>query len=361
MGPTVDAVRSATPGADLDPDRDAGPRRRPGRPGPGIRTTLTVALATLGAAAIGLGDLVGLDRVLPFTVFVALRPPLAVLGVVVAPGALAVRTVRAVRARRRGRTAPRRWWPVGGPVLVVALVMLVLVAPRATAGAAPPTGGTPLRLLEFNVYEGRADPAALAAVIVRERPDLVVLPEAGPAFLARLAPRVPGYRGWSTAPPGAADVRGIVILASPRAGDVTPRRLDEPTRYPWAEVTGGVLGRVRLVAVHLVSPVPRWVGFWPGELEDLRTWCAGPAPALVVGDLNASADHSPFRAGTAGCSDAAAERGVGLVPTWRSGWPPGVGPAIDHVLMRDGPQAASVEVLDLPGSDHRALLVTLRL
>ena len=102
------------------------------------------------------------------------------------------------------------------------------------------------------------------------------------------------------------------------------------------------------------------------ELEMLQRWCAAPGPAMVVGDLNASADHSAFRAGTAGCTDAGSATGGSLVGTWNTAVPRWLGTQIDHVLTRtapdgSGPRPRSLDVLDLPGSDHRALLVRLTL
>ena len=65
-------------------------------------------------------------------------------------------------------------------------------------------------------------------------------------------------------------------------------------------------------------------------------------------------------------SDAATATGSSLVPTWRSSFPRWFGAQIDHVLTRPGahgagPEARSVEVVPVPGSDHRALLTRLRL
>jgi len=54
--------------------------------------------------------------------------------------------------------------------------------------------------------------------------------------------------------------------------------------------------------------------------------------------------------------DAAAERGRGLVATWRSDLPRWFGLQIDHVFTTGGIQLTSLQVLDIPGSDHRALL-----
>lgn len=315
---------------------------------------MLLALATLLAVVVLLPDRFGLDRVLPFAVFAALRPDLAA-GI----GGLAL-VLLVVR---------RRWWPVLVPALVVAVVAGAIVVPRAVPGPTPPPGGTELTVLELNAFEGHADAPTIAALARARGADLVVLPESGEGMRARLAALLPGYRTWTNVPPWAADVRGIVVAASPRAGDVTARRLDGDTRYPWAEVTGGILGRTRLLAVHLVSVVPSWISYWPDELGLLRQWCApggDPTPAMVVGDLNATPDNSAFRSGTAGCTDATTATGNSLVPTWRSSFPRWFGAQIDHVLTRPGadgagPQARSTEVIAVPGSDHRALLTRLRL
>jgi endonuclease/exonuclease/phosphatase (EEP) superfamily protein YafD len=82
----------------------------------------------------------------------------------------------------------------------------------------------------------------------------------------------------------------------------------------------------------------------------------------VAGDFNATLDHSALRAGTSGCGDAAAQRGAGLLPTWGPG-PTSrrVGPQIDHVFATDGITAETFDVHDVAGSDHRAILTTLRL
>src|ERR1700712_4285401 len=94
--------------------RDTGPRR--GR----VRTGVVLAISTVLAVVVLLPDRVGRDRGLPFAVFAALRPDLAVgIGVL----ALVLLLLR------------RRWWPVLVPALVVAVVAGAAV--RAPPGAAP--------------------------------------------------------------------------------------------------------------------------------------------------------------------------------------------------------------------------------
>lgn len=338
--------------------RDPNPSLRRRRAGRRAAVTVAAALTVVSAVLVLLPDLLGLDRHLPFAVFAALRPALTAVAAVLVVALLARRLWR--RSFRDAGAAA-----LAGVAVVVA-VAAGFVVPRAVPDAPPPAGGTPLTVLEMNVFEGKADVAALADVVRRERPDLVVLPEAGERFRGRIAALLPSYRSWTNVPARAADVRGITVLSSPRAGDVTARTIsDAPgsptdTRYPWAEVTGGILGPVRLGAVHVVSIVPGWIAYWPGELAQMQRWCAA-GPALVVGDLNATPDHSAFRAGTRGCEDAATARGASLTGTWFAGVPRVLGAQIDHVLTVGGPQAREVRILDVPGSDHRALLAHLTL
>jgi len=150
----------------------------------------------------------------------------------------------------------RRWWPVALVLGAVAGVALGAVLPRAVAGPAP-LAGPELTVLSFNVFDGRADVAALAAEINQSRPDLVVLPEVGQRFQRRLAP-LPGglrYHPLVTAAEEP-DGSGIVVLTSARLGQVTATPLDLDTEFRWMRLTGEGLGDVEVVAVHTASPVP---------------------------------------------------------------------------------------------------------
>lgn len=123
------------------------------------------------------------------------------------------------------------------------------------------------------------------------------------------------------------------------------------------QVTGGALGAVRVVAVHVAAPIPGLMQGWISEFGMLQQWCApGRGSNIVIGDVNATLDHSPLRSGITGCTDAAADRGQGLVATWPSTWPRWFGVQIDHVFTAGGLRPKSLRVLDIPGSDHRALL-----
>ena len=145
-------------------------------------------------------------------------------------------------------------------------------------------------------------------------------------------------------------------------GDVTVQ-VDRSTNFPSVELTGGELGALRFVAFHSVAPTPGETADWGRDLATLDRWCANRqiGPAIVAGDFNATLDHSVFRDAITGCADAAERTGEGLVGTWPSRFPRFVGPQIDHVLVTRGITPETLSVVDLPGSDHRAVVTRLRL
>lgn len=310
------------------------------------------ALVTLLSAVVALPDLLfGLDRRSPFAQLVSFRPWILVAGLL-----WLVVLLVATRFRRGA-------WPFAAGALVVLLVGAAVVLPRTVADPLP-TGGTPLTVLAFNTFEGAADVGAVADLVRTARPDVVALAEAGDAYRSRLGPLVEplGYRLHTSTPPGRPDVTGVTALVAGGLGDVQVRFGRETSSFPYVEVTGGALGRLRFAAFHSVAPVPRSVSDWRSDLTLLRQWCAGPTPAVVAGDLNATLDHSELRSGMAGCADAADQRGAGLVPTWGpSARTRPFGPQIDHVLSTAGIAAETFDVQDVPGSDHRAVLTRLRL
>ncbi len=301
-------------------------------------------------AVAAVPDLLGLDRLSPFAQLVPFRPWIlvAVLGLLV--------LLLVVLWFRRGA------WPFVAGVLAVLLAGTAMVLPRTIADPLP-TAGAPLTVLAFNTYEGSADPAQLAELIAATRPDVVSLSESGQAYRSRIAPLVEplGYRLHTSTPPGRDDVAGVTAVVSEELGDVQVQYGAEAP-FPYVVVTGGGLGPLRFVAFHSVAPVPGSVPQWLTDLARLEQWCGGPEPVVVAGDFNATLDHSALRSSMAGCRDAAAQRGAGLVPTW--GPTPrtrAIGPQIDHVIATEGIAPETFSVHDIAGSDHRAVVTRLRL
>jgi endonuclease/exonuclease/phosphatase (EEP) superfamily protein YafD len=235
---------------------------------------------------------------------------------------------------------------------------------RHRARPDPPGVGTrELTVLGANVWLGRADPAALAAVIADRRPDVVVLPEAGDPFRKRLLDGLEGYRAWSCAPhraaveaSGAPDGPCLTVLAATRLGEVDVAVAATDTRSGWVVVSGDGLGAVRVVGVHPAVLLPASTPDWQRELALLRPWLADPArPTVVLGDLNATLEHGPLQRAL-GRARPVTRR---VSATWPAWWRRAFGVVIDHVLLSGPIGVRAVEVVDVPGSDHRAVLARL--
>jgi endonuclease/exonuclease/phosphatase (EEP) superfamily protein YafD len=307
--------------------------------------------AVVGVALLTLPDLLRIDRITPFAQVVSFRPYVLV-GV-----AALVLVLVGLSWRSRRLILPA---VALSAVLAVGVAMTV---PRTQAGPVP-SGGRPLTVLAVNVLDGAADVTALAELIRAERPDLGALIEVGPWYRDRLAPLVEplGYRfvtATGTDSDGVTDVFGVSALVATDLGDVTVT-IDETRPFPSVLIGGGGLGAMRFVAYHAVAPRPGDVAQWSTDLGELTRYCASGTPTIVAGDFNATLDHSRLRDVTAGCSDAAAQRGRGLQPTWPTWMPDWFGAQIDHVFVTPPIAAEEFAVHDLAGSDHRAVVIRLR-
>jgi endonuclease/exonuclease/phosphatase (EEP) superfamily protein YafD len=313
---------------------------------------LAALLFTAAAAAAAVPDLIGIDHRGPFARAIAFRPWVLVAGLIVVVVLLLL-----VAFRRRARAA---LLPFAVGLLVVLLAGGATLLPRVIADPVPTTG-RPLKVLAFNTFFGYADPAELAALIAAERPDLVSISEAGGRFRGKLMPLVEslGYRSAVSSESGA-DVDGVVALVSDRLGDVRFGGTGS-AHPPYLEVTGGELGDLTFVAYHAAAPTYYRFPQWRDDMAMLAKWCAGDSPVIVAGDLNATLDHSLLRKGMVGCTDAAEQRGQGLLSTWSPTESTELfGPQIDHVLSTSGIDAETFSVHEVAGSDHRAIVTTVR-
>src|SRR5690348_9436067 len=114
-----------------------------------------------GAAAVLIPDLLGVDGRQPMLATVAWRPQALV-------GAALGAVVLSTRRSRRPAAA------VLGAVTAVGVTAIAARTPHADRVAPGPHD---LTILGLNVFSGQADTGAVAALIGREAPDLVVLPE----------------------------------------------------------------------------------------------------------------------------------------------------------------------------------------
>lgn len=259
----------------------------------------------------------------------------------------------------------RRWALLAGAAVLVA-AHLSFVLPEVLAAEAVPSAARSapsMRVFDANVYEGNDDAAGYAAEIIRSRPDVVLLQEASPTFLARLDATgvlhdLPHRITVSRTGPFAAAMASRWPLGD---GDIVSLR-GRPILIRATVDLGGT--PIRLFGFHAVAPVGGTREEWMADLKALAAAVAEePRPVLVAGDFNATWDHQSFlRLLDEGLTDAAAARGS----PWQMTWPrdrrilPAVA-RIDHVLTTEGLTVTRISTGTGRGSDHRPLVADVAL
>lgn len=262
------------------------------------------------------------------------------------------------------RRAARRV-PTGVAVLVALAglgVHLWWLSP-AYVGSRPAAapGAAPFGVLSLNLRKGEADPASIVAQATRQGVDVLVLVEITPRSLraldaAGLGKRFP-YRAGDAVP----NVGGTMILSNAQVSDTVAL---DTLHGSWATTVALPQGATRVWAVHPRRPQEAGDG-WHRDFDrlegDLRTM---PAPDVVAGDFNATADHADLRdlMAAGGLRDAAEMDNLGWKPTWPAngafhGLPRFV--QIDHVLVGSRLTALRTARIEVPDTDHTGVYARL--
>jgi endonuclease/exonuclease/phosphatase (EEP) superfamily protein YafD len=251
----------------------------------------------------------------------------------------------------------RAWW------LVVPAAMLAGVVAWwwAPAFRSPePVPGWDLQVMTTNLQFGRGDAGAVTAAVREHDVDLLSVQELTPTALRSLMDAGLSdelrYRFVRTG----ATTQGTGIWS--RYPLSQERETDRLIFENLAAVADTPQGPVEFFAMHPIPPTPT-DGNRGADISTAAVAFMDSAagPAVVAGDLNATVDNVPMRRlADLGYLDAATAAGAGMVRTWPDDLaplPPLV--ALDHVLTRDLPTAHAVEVVAIPGTDHRALIAWL--
>ncbi len=254
----------------------------------------------------------------------------------------------------------RRWWmlvPVGLAVAVAGVVAGPVFISHASPGA-----DHDLTVMAANLKLGQADAEQLMAAVREHGVDVLVLTEVTPAEVERLDAE--GADAYFTSREGQAEVdssTGTLVWSRYPLSPVDPGDDGslEHTANRQPEVAVSVSGeRVRLKAVHAMSPLPTTMGQWRASLLALQGWRErqpGGEAFVLAGDFNSSAGHPGFRAVADGTVDAQRAAGQGWVRTW-----PFAGqrlPAyvqLDHLLSR-GLTLVEAGQVAMHGTDHAAV------
>jgi endonuclease/exonuclease/phosphatase (EEP) superfamily protein YafD len=251
-----------------------------------------------------------------------------------------------------------RNWPAAALGAVALVVLAVAVLPRAIgSGEAAPLGATRVTVMSTNVFHGRANPAALMAMVNRVEPDVLSVQELNRSLAAELR-----RRGLERELPySLIDTReGVTGAGLYSRYPLRPLTGPEPsnTRMQAGELALPAGQRLKAINVHPFTPTGNHAEEWADELGELPSTGSG-VPWLLAGDFNATLDHAVLRQVLdRGYRDAAAVTGNGLLPTWPNNrrLPPLI--AIDHVLADKRLGIEDFGVEGLPGTDHRAVFAT---
>lgn len=229
-----------------------------------------------------------------------------------------------------------------------------------------------LRMLSSNLRKGRADATEFVG-LATSGADVVTVAELTPEAVQRLndagmAAAFP-YALLNPIPLGPQSSGGVGIWSRyPLSPVSAPRHRNVTMPAAWVKLPE--LDFKPLVAsVHIMSPVAgdeNTVDDWrygmagaKAKLDNYAT-AAGPAAVIIGGDFNSTPDMRQFRdLLTDGYHDAIEQLGAGFAPTFKAdSWLPPV-ITIDHILTRNAAVSA-IRTVTIKGSDHRALLATVR-
>lgn len=214
-----------------------------------------------------------------------------------------------------------------------------------------------LRILTANLWNGGADPRALADVIARYEPDAVLAQEMTPEHAQAIEQLLPHGLLLPRR-----DKRGMgLALRKPASVSLLPLpRRDALVARVAAGAWGAFSTSFEIINVHMSSPVrPSRLPLRRAQVNLLHEYLTlAPMQRLLAGDLNSLRISPAYRILRRSLSDAALEHRSLPAPTWsfNARWPRFL--RIDHVLTR-GFRTTGLEVVHIRGSDHSAVVATL--
>jgi len=272
------------------------------------------------------------------------------LGWLAEPFAVAMPSICAVLIVLLGVAAfgTRRLGPVAVAVSLAVFGLVVVEGPRAPERTGAPR--PPLRVVSANVFGGNRTPGAAAAALARTGADVLVAVEVPGGFGRLLADR-------DTTRPFEALGRNTVVRSR---YPIQPQPL--PPSIPVGRALRAVIrtpsGPVVLYAVHALNPAYEYS--FASQLDFVnrvrRAALAETMPVVIAGDFNLSDRELGYRelagsfrdAARAGWADDTFDRGLWRVLFLR----------IDYVFIDRSWCAADAGRLEVPGSDHDAVAVT---
>jgi endonuclease/exonuclease/phosphatase family metal-dependent hydrolase len=247
-----------------------------------------------------------------------------------------------------------RRWRIAALAGVASLGLVFAVLPRALPGPRPGADGPRLVVMTSNVWLGSADMPALVRIAQAHDVDVISLQEVRATTIRHLKPIDAFPQRVFATQLGNCALLSQLPMDVRSAGVVPEALLTVPGAPP-----------VRIRAVHPSPPVSAGAtAGWRAALRALPGTDARGDVSILAGDFNATLDHPELRAVLdRGWVDAGDAAGAGLHPSWpdRPRTRHTLPITIDHVLVDRRVRVERYSVVRIPHSDHRALIVVLRL
>jgi endonuclease/exonuclease/phosphatase (EEP) superfamily protein YafD len=240
-----------------------------------------------------------------------------------------------------------------------------MAAPLVVPRRQPPADPTaqPLSIVHANLLYINRRVADVPAAISTLDPDVITFSEltATHAVRLRASPVAAGYPYRIELPARRGSGTGLWSRFP-----VTERVTTRTRHHTVVADVAAPGGTIRVIVVHTQSPIDHHHQ-WESDLDRLARLVVAE-PAVMTGDFNAGWWHPEFRdlLRRGGWHDAHITVGRGLSCSWPTDqwhvmfrWhPPFV--RLDHAMVNDGLVVLDTADFDVPGSDHRGLMVTVQ-
>lgn len=252
----------------------------------------------------------------------------------------------------------REW--LSGAISVLWVYLLVITqAPLFSATTYSPALQPAATVATLNMRFGEADPDAIVAMVRDQDIQVLALVE-----ITHDAVDALDAAGLGELLPYSVDA-STTLYQGAALYSATP--IEDPAVHG-GMVSNAVSGTIRMGGssvdvwvAHPMVPGLRSHAAWSEDFDLLAHWLSDvESPAMLLGDFNATLDHSgPQALEDLGWSDAVDDAGAGFLPTFpaNSAIPPLV--AIDHIMASsDVLTATDVTTVTIPGTDHLALVAS---
>jgi endonuclease/exonuclease/phosphatase family metal-dependent hydrolase len=238
-------------------------------------------------------------------------------------------------------------------------------------GASSGAAAAELKIMSLNTRLGQADAAAVVRLVRENGIGLLALQELSPALeqrldaegLASLLPHRVSSPSEGAGGSGVYSARPLALLDSAKgtAFHISTLQLGLDA--------GGQPAALAVTNVHAQAPVDGQSALWRSDLAAVGGLAARSGNLLLLGDFNATLDHSEFRQLLAGgptgvaaarsLVDVGVEARARFVPTWPKDGQLLPGVVIDHIVTTPNVGSSGYAVKEVPGTDHAAVLATL--